>query len=272
VIEALSSYPLSAWIVLLASGILIGALAGLLGVGGGIVAVPVLLDVFAGMGMTEQTATPLAIGTAQASVLIASITAVIAHQRRATIDRPLVKAWLPALIVGTACGLVLGPFAPAKMLTTTFAVVAALLGLKMALGDRLVLAHRPPSGTTAHVAPFLVGGLASALGVGGGTLSTPALSLFSFPIRQAIGAGALFNLIIALPATVTFLAQGWSSFGRPADAVGDVALFCVAALSLPALFVAPIAARWSARVPLVLLRRLFALCLVAIAVRLLIKL
>src|SRR5476649_426798 len=87
----------------------------------------------------------------------------------------------------------------------------------------------------------------------------------SFPIRQAVGAGSLFNLIIALPATITFLAQGWGVAGKPADAVGNIAVFCVAALSLPALFVAPAAARWSARVPLVLLRRLFALCLVAIA-------
>ena len=268
----LSIYPPTAWIVLLAAGLVIGLLAGLLGVGGGIIAVPVLLDVFIRLGMPDATATPLAIGTAQASVLVASVTAVLAHWRGGTIDRALVKAWLPALMVGVATGLALGPFAPAKVLTSIFAVVAALLGLKMALGNSVVLSRKQPTGAAAQVAPALVGALAAALGVGGGTLSTPVLSLFSFPIRQGIGAGALFNLIIALPATITFLAQGWDVSGKPADAVGDIALFCVAALSLPALFVAPAAARWSARVPLVQLRRLFALCLVAIAVRLLIRL
>ena len=70
-------------------------------------------------------------------------------------------------------------------------------------------------------------------------MSTPVLSLFSFPIRHAIGAGALFNLIISLPATAAFLAMDWQTPGRPADSVGDVAMFCVAALSLPVLFVAP---------------------------------
>jgi uncharacterized protein len=268
----LSIYPPSAWIVLLAGGIAIGVLAGLLGVGGGIIAVPLLLDVFGRLGLPDATATPLAIGTAQASVLIASITAVLAHWRGGTIDRALVKAWLPALMVGVALGLALGPFAPAKVLTGIFALVAALLGLKMVLGNSLVLSRKLPVGAAAQIAPTLVGALAAALGVGGGTLSTPVLSLFSFSIRQAIGAGALFNLVIALPATVTFLAQGWGVAGKPADAVGEIALFCVATLSLPALFVAPAAARWSARAPLVLLRRLFALCLVAIALNLLLKL
>src|SRR5471030_2595777 len=268
----LSIYPPTVWIVLLAAGLVIGLLAGLLGVGGGIIAVPVLLDVFNRLGMPDTTAAPLAIGTAQASVLFASVTAVLAHWRGGTIDRALVKAWLPALMVGVATGLSLGPFAPAKVLTGIFAVVAALLGLKMALGNSVVLSRKQPTGAAAQIAPALVGTLAAALGVGGGTLSTPVLSLFSFPIRQAIGAGALFNLIIALPATITFLAQGCGVAGKPADAVGNIVLFCVAALSLPALFVAPAAARWSARVPLVLLRRLFALCLVAIAFRLLLRL
>jgi uncharacterized protein len=77
----------------------------------------------------------------------------------------------------------------------------------------------------------------------------------------------LFNLIISVPATMAFLAMDWQTPGQPADSVGDVAMFCVAALSLPALFVAPVAARWSSRVPVVLLRRSFALCLCAIAVR-----
>jgi len=135
-----------------------------------------------------------------------------------------------------------------------FTVVVDLLGLKMAFGDDFVLLRKLPAGMAAHVVPTLVGALASTLGVGGGTLRTPVLSLVSFSIRQAIGVGVMFTLIIALPATITFLAWGWGVAGKPADPVGDVAWFCMVTLSLPALFVAPAAARWSARAPLVLLR------------------
>jgi len=271
VADLLSIYPLTAWVALLTTGIVIGLLAGLLGVGGGIVAVPVLLEVFAATGVPDPVVVPLAVGTAQTSMLIASLTAASAHWRAGTIDRALVKEWLPALVVGTALGLGVGPFAPAKLLTVLFAAITAGLGIKMALGDRVVLSRHPPTGPAAQLPPALVGAFAAALGIGGGTLSTPVLSMFSFPIRRAVGAGALFNLIISLPATLAFLAMDRQTLGRPADSVGDVAVFCVAALSLPALFVAPMAARWSGRVPVVLLRQAFALCLCAIAVRILMR-
>jgi uncharacterized protein len=270
--DLLSIYPPGVWLALLATGVLIGLLAGFLGVGGGVVAVPALLDIFALLGVSEATATPLAIGTAQASILVASATAVYAHWRAGTVDRALVRAWLPALAVGASVGLALAPLAPTKALTAVFALVVAALGVKMAVGDQLVLTRSQPTGPAAQIAPGLIGALAASVAVGGGTLSTPVLSLFSFPIRRAIGAGALFNIVIALPATMAFLVTDLNTPGRPADAVGDVALFCVATLSLPALFVAPIAAHWSSRAPVVLLRRLFALCLAAIAVRLLLRL
>jgi uncharacterized membrane protein YfcA len=269
--QLLGIYPLGTCITLLATGVGVGLLGGLLGVGGGIVAVPVLLEIFAAMGVPSADLLPLCIGTAQASVLVSSLTAAIVHWRAGTIDGPLVRQWLPSLLVGTGVGLGLGPYAPARLLTGLFAIVVAGLGLKMALGPRLILSRHPLRGPAAQVAPGLVGALAAALGVGGGTLSTPVLALFSYPIQRAVGAGALFNVVIALPATAAFLVMDWQAPGRPADAVGDVALFCVAALSIPALFVAPVAAHWSTRVPVMLLRQAFALCLCAIAVRILVR-
>jgi uncharacterized membrane protein YfcA len=266
-----SAYPPLVWVLLLATGILIGLLAGFLGVGGGVVAVPILLDVFAVMGLGEANAVVLAVGTAQASILVASVTAVAAHWRAGTIDGPLVRAWLPALLLGTVLGLALSAFASARLLTGLFAVVAGALAVKMAIGERLVFARAPLKGLPGQLPPTIVGTLAAAVGVGGGTLSTPVLSLFSFPIKRAIGAGAVFNLAISLPATAFFLTTDLGTPGRTVDALGDVALFCAAALSLPALFVAPVAARWSARAPVSVLRRLFALCLAAIALRLLLR-
>src|SRR6266849_4207667 len=87
--------------LVLGTSVSIGLLAGLLGVGSGIVAVPVLLDVFSMMGLGEAIAVVLAVGTAQASILVASLTAALAHSRAGTIDGPLVRAWLPALFAGT---------------------------------------------------------------------------------------------------------------------------------------------------------------------------
>lgn len=174
---------------------------------------------------------------------------------------------MPALLTGTLIGLVLGSFAPASLLIAVFASIAAALAVQLLTGDRLAL--RPWTGALSQLPPILVGVLASAVGVGGGTLNTPVLSLFSFPIKRAIGAGALFNLVISLPATAFFVAHDLGRAGRPADTLGDVSLVCLAALSLPALAVAPIATRWSGHASAVLLRRLFAACMALIALRLL---
>jgi uncharacterized protein len=269
--DLLSTYPPSVWFALLAAGVMIGLLSGLLGVGGGVIAVPVLIEVFDLIGLAKAPAVALAVGTAQANIVIASMTAASAHWRAGTIDGPLVRAWLPALLAGTVLGLGLGAVAPASMLTGLFAASALALALKLGAGDRLVIARSLPTGPLGQVPPAVVGALASAVGVGGGTLSTPVLSLFAFPIKRAIGAGTMFNLVIAAPATMFFLAHDLGSPGRTTDAVGDVALSCLVALSLPALFVAPISARWSARVPVALLRRLFAICLAAVAIRLLMR-
>ena len=265
--ELISAYPPGIWLALLATGLVIGVLAGLLGVGGGVIAVPILLEVFEAVGVDGTLSISLAVGTAQATILATSLTAVAAHWRAGTIDWSLVRDWLPALTIGIAVGLILSMYAPTRLLTTVFAVVAAGLALKLAIGDRLVITRTTPRGIVSHAAPVAVGGLAAAVGVGGGTLSTPVLTLFSFPLKRAIGAGALFNLVISLPATIVFLIVDHQTEGRPVDALGDVALFCVAALSLPALFVAPAAAGWSARAPVTVLRRLFALCLAVIAAR-----
>jgi uncharacterized membrane protein YfcA len=117
-----------------------------------------------------------------------------------------VRAWLPALLAGTGLGLWLGAVAPSQLADRAlFAASALALALKLGAGDRLVIAHTLPQGPLGQVPPAIVGALASAVGVGGGTLSTPVLSLFSFPIRRAISAGALFNLVIAAPATMFFL-------------------------------------------------------------------
>jgi len=271
-VEALlAACPPGTWVALLATGVLIGLLAGLLGVGGGIVAVPVLLEVFEFTGMGGSLAVSMAVGTAQATILVASTTAATSHWRAGRIDHALVRSWLPALMLGAVIGLALGSMAPSGVLTTLFAVVAGGLALNMAAGDRLIIGHRQPQGLLSHLPPSIVVSLSAAVGVGGGTLSTPTLTLFSFPLKRAIGAGALFNLIIAAPSTLVYLSMDLDVPGRPADALGDVALFCVATLSLPALFVAPLAARWSGRAPVSLLRRLFALCLTLIAVRLLLR-
>jgi uncharacterized membrane protein YfcA len=173
------------------------------------------------------------------------------------------------MLAGTATGLLLANYVPVRVLTATFAGIALLLGARMLASDRFVLAEALPQPPLGWVPPGLIGLLAGGLGVGAGTLSSPALMMVSFPLLRAIGAGAVFNLAVALPATAGFVVLGIDKPGLASDTFGYVSLIGMALLSVPAMVVAPSAARLAARLPVALLRRLFALCLFAIAARLL---
>lgn len=253
---------------LLAAGVLVGLLSGLLGIGGGLIAVPVLLEVFAAAGLDPASRAPQAIGTGHALVLVAAVAAAVAHGRGGRVDWALVRGWTPPLLAGAAAGLGLGWVAPAGLLLGLFALVALGLGAAMLAGERVRFGRALPGGAAAAVPPALVGLLAAALGIGGGTLSGPVLALFSVPLPAAVGAGAVFNLLVSAPATLAFVLGGLDAAGRPGPSLGHVALLPLALLAVPAVLVAPLAARLSARLPVAMLRRLFGLVLLAIAARL----
>lgn len=241
-------------ILLLLAGGAIGLAGGLLGIGGGVIAVPALLEIFAHLPVSERL--PLAIGTAQAVILLSSVTAVRAHGRGGGIDASLLRAWLPAMILGGLLGLALAPFAPASVSLMVFAAIAATLGVTLLLGGRAQWAEGLPAPPAGWLPPGLIGLASAALGVGAGTLSGPALGLFGVGLHRAVGAGAVFNLAIALPAALLALV------------LGQVSLVGLLLLAGPAMLVAPGAARLSRRLPQPVLAAGFALCLFGIAGRL----
>jgi len=237
---------------LLAAGAAIGAVGGLLGIGGGVIAVPVLLELLAAQGMTAEDATPLAIGTAQAVILLSSIAAAWAHHRRGSVEPALLRAWLPAVTLGGLAGLALAPVLPATLSLSVFAAIALALGLSLLRAPGGADADRVPRG---RMPPAAIGLLSSALGVGAGTLSGPVLGLLHVPLPRAVGAGAVFNLAVSLPAAFGF------------GLAGQVSPVATVLLALPAMATAPGFARLATRHPVARLRLVFAACLVAIALR-----
>lgn len=244
---------LSLWslLALLAAGGAIGLAGGLLGIGGGVIAVPALLEILTHLPVEQRL--PVAIGTAQAVILLSAVTAVRAHAAAGSVDRGLLRAWLPAMLAGAALGLLLAPLAPAALSLLVFAAVAAALGTTLLL--RFVAGEGLPPAPWGWLPPGSIGLASAALGVGAGTLSGPVLGLFGLGLHRAVGAGAVFNLAIAAPATLVALAGG------------QVRLPGLLLLAAPAMLVAPVAARLSRRLPQRALAWGFALCLYAIAAR-----
>lgn len=262
----LASYGPWGALVLVLAGVVIGAIGGLLGIGGGVVAVPVLLSVLGGGTLTPDRLLPVCIGTAHLVVALSALPAAWGHARGGTLDRSLLRAWTPSVVAGGLGGLVLARFLSPGLSVGMFGVLVALLALRMGLAPGIVLAEAPPGPPLGLVPPLLVGVLAAALGIGAGTLSGPVLGMFRVPLLRAAGAGAMFNLAVAAPAALVFALA--PNAGLP-DAVGQVALGAVALLALPAMVTAPLAARFSSRLPERLLRLLFAGGLTLIALQVL---
>ena len=260
--------PASLWelaLILAAAGLVAGLLAGLLGVGGGIVLVPVLDLALHRAGFPTEWCMHVAVATSLAAIVPTAMSSSRAHHRRGAIDWSLVKAWAPGMILGGLAGSLLAARATDATLTMVFGVVAALAAFKMFLPlDQLRLAERVPRGLPGNLIALTIGGVSSMMGIGGGTLSVPTMTLTGESIHRAVGTSALFGLLLAVPGTIGYLfaAAVPPLPGLTLGLVSFAALFVVAPLSM---LTAPAGARLAHALERRTLARIFGvfLCLVA---------
>lgn len=260
------------WLVplLLATGLLAGLLAGLLGVGGGIVVVPVLYYVFSYLGLDEAVRMHLAVGTSLATIVPTSIRSMRAHQARGSFDASIFRAWMPGVLIGVVAGTWAATLADFNSLVSVFATVALLVSLHMAFGRRdWRLATTVPTGLYAYPVTFVIGGFSAMMGIGGGTLSVPALSLLGMPIHRAVGTAAGFGLVISIPASIGFVIGGWQASGLPVGSLGYVNMLGFVLIVSATVFTAPLGARLAHSLRPEPLRRAFALFLALTAFRML---
>ncbi|MHA6346807.1 sulfite exporter TauE/SafE family protein [Roseivivax sp. CAU 1761] len=247
-----------------------GVLAGLLGVGGGIVIVPVLFWVLTLTQFPEAVAMHMAVATSLATIVFTSISSARAHDSRGAVDRALLKRWAPGMILGALLGGLVARFIDADGLKTVFGLIALVVAVNMASTRTLVLRDRlPERRAVSHAMSSGIGLLSAWMGIGGGTLSVPILSAFSVEIRRAVGTAAAFGFLIAVPATLGFAISGLGVPGRPPFSLGYVNL-AAAALILPftTLF-APLGARIAHGVDRKWIKRVFAVFLAITALRML---
>jgi uncharacterized protein len=229
---------------LLVTGAVAGVLAGLLGVGGGIVIVPVLFILFDILAIDDAVAMHVAVATSLATIIPTSISSARAHNRRGAIDRRLLIGWAPFIFVGAAAGGILSRWLDSGTLTLIFGVIALAVAVNMALPRQIVLAPALPFSPPARAGMGGGIGLFSALmGIGGGTLSVPVLSMFSTPVHRAVGTASAFGLVIAVPAAIGFVWSGWTAEGRPPLSLGYVNLPAAVLIFSTSVLTAPLGSR-----------------------------
>ena len=256
--------------VLLVAGFLSGIVAGLLGVGGGMILVPVLFQTFIFFELPAHLQIHMAVATSMAIICFTGSLSARSHFKRGAVDMEVVKSWGAFIALGALAGAVAARFiAPAGL-----KIIFATLALTMAA--RMVLNKNPGEAGAAKIGPILqkflsslVGFFSALMGIGGGTLSVPLLNASGRDVLRAVGTSSVFGIFIAVPAAIGFIVAGWSLPDLPDFALGYVNLLAVLAIIPASMAAAPLGARLAHRLSKKALNGIFASFLIIAGTRML---
>lgn len=253
---------------MLATGAVSGVLAGLLGIGGGIVIVPVIDAVLAFLDVDPAIRMHIAVATSLATIIPTSLASSRAHYKRDSLDLALVKRWAVFVLLGSLLGAWIAAGVHSNVLAAVFAVVAFIIALNLLLPtDGRSFGDRVPTGIPILLVPTGIGTISSMMGIGGGTLSVATLTLFKQPIHRAVGTASLFGLFISLPGTIGFIIAGWGDPRLPTGSLGFVNLLGFALISPTTVLFAPLGAALAHRLSQRQLSTLFGVFLLAMSLR-----
>ena len=248
-------------------GLVVGFVAGLLGVGGGLIIVPVLIMLLHTHGQAVGMEPQLALGTSLATILFTSLSSVRAHQRRGAVEWSLVRRIAPGIVLGTLAGAALAARMPATVLKIFFVIFLFYAAIQMWLDFKPAPHRGLPGRAGTSLAGGVIGVVSSWVGIGGGTLSVPFMLWHNVPLHRAIATSAAIGFPIAFAGAVGYVLGGWTVSGLPAGSLGFVYLPALAGIVLGSVLTAPLGARTAHRLPVRPLKRVFALLLFTLALR-----
>jgi len=250
------------------TGAIAGVIAGLLGVGGGIVIVPVLEIVLGVVGVDPSIRMHIAVATSLATIIPTSISSARAHHMKGAVSMDLVRYWSPFIVAGSVIGALIAGQVSSLVLYIVFGTVALVVAVKMLLPlDDRVIADDVPRGAVGAALPTVIGFISAMMGIGGGSMSVPVMTLCNKPIHTAVGTSALFGAFIAVPGTLGFIVTGWGNELLPPASLGYVNLAGFLLIIPTTIGCAPLGARLAHALPRRSLSVLFGLFLFIVAVR-----
>jgi uncharacterized membrane protein YfcA len=239
-------------LLLIAVGALSGFLAGLFGIGGGAILVPVFYECFRLAGLPLEVRMPLCIGTSLAIIIPTSIRAWRAHHLRGAVDLEILKAWWLPVLAGVIAGSITARFAPERLFKIVFVAVAWSAAARLLLGrETWKLGDDLPRGPLMKAYGFCVGILSTLMGIGGGLFSNLLMTFYGRPIHQAVATSAALAVLISVPGALGYVYAGWPAAARYPDvvalqwpfAIGYVSLIGAVLVMPTSLFTAPLGVR-----------------------------
>ncbi len=250
-------------------GAVAGILAGLLGVGGGLVIVPMMVFALTWQGVAPEHIMHLALGTSLASIIFTSVSSFLAHHRRGAVQWQVVRRIVVGILLGTFLGATIASRLSTNVLKAIFVVFLYYMAVQFLL-DRKPKPGRTLPGLWGMFGVGLVIGLVSAfVGIGGGTLSVPFMIYCNLPVHTAIGTSAAIGFPIAIAGAVGYLVNGWGTANLPPWSLGFVYLPALAAIVGCSVLTAPLGARLAHSLPVAHLKRVFAVLLLVMGTKLL---
>jgi uncharacterized protein len=226
----LLGYPIGEVVLLVlwiaGAGILVGILAGLFGIGGGAIIVPVLYEVFRALDVAEDVRMQMCIGTSLAIIVPTTVRSYIAHKKKGAVIPDVVRIWTVPAVVGVAIGSVTATYAPAPVFKIAFVIFASFIAVRMLFGaDRWNLGNELPGRGLLRFYGLMTGLFSSLVGVSGGAVSNAVLTLYGRPMQQAVATSAGVGVPITIAGTIGYMLAGWPYMAQlPPLSVGFVSL------------------------------------------------
>ncbi|USD41675.1 sulfite exporter TauE/SafE family protein [Vibrio sp. SCSIO 43135] len=252
-------------LLLLALGSVVGVMAGLLGIGGGLIVVPALLYLLPKSGISVDITMQLALATSLATIIVTSGSSAINHLKLGNVDMFVVKWLMPGVVVGGFAGTYVAEWIPSQYLPKVFGVIVLCLALQMLLSIKSQAQKAMPSNVVTSLYGTGIGVISSLAGIGGGSLSVPFLSKHGVEMRKAVGSSSVCGFFIAISGMTGFILHGSKVAELPQYSVGYVYLPALAAIAATSMLTTRVGAKLATSLPTKALKKIFAVFLMFVA-------
>lgn len=250
-------------------GTIVGFMAGLLGIGGGGIMVPVLTSLFLALGMPFEKVVHLALGTSMASIVATSISSLRAHHSRKAVLWSYVRGMSPGIIVGTFLATYVVALASTLGLAVFFSLFMGFVAVKMFVDKKPSLHEKPTGSKHLFAVGSGIGAISALVSIGGGSLTVPYLVWRNIDMKKAIGTSAAIGLPISLAGTLGYVINGWNNTAIDEYVLGFVYLPAVFLISLTSFIFAPLGAKTAHYLPVTILKKVFAVLLIGLSLKML---
>ncbi|WP_114766162.1 sulfite exporter TauE/SafE family protein [Vibrio rhodolitus] len=252
-------------LLLLLLGGFVGVMAGLLGIGGGLIVVPALVVLLPKAGIDPSITMNIALATSLSTIIVTSGSSALNHLKLGNVDMFVVKWLMPGVVIGGFVGANVAEWIPSEYLPKVFGVIVLLLALQMLLSIKSTTERTmPPSGITMGYGAG-IGIISSLAGIGGGSLSVPFLNRHGVEMRKAVGSSSVCGCVIAISGMTGFILHGYSAENLPNYSVGYVYLPALAAIASTSMLTTKVGAKLATSLPTAALKKIFALFLMFVA-------